>query len=184
MCVCQPFQCCVQVNVHMRLFWQGFSFTSFRLIIGTIRVSKILGKLCCITLVIKKLSLHITLHGFLKHMYACLWTHSQNFSLHFSFLVLPVYFAHSQTSSLTGEVSLIVAFQQLRSELAELRKKTKIPKVFDVCLWAALCSGMKVSCIENVTWMSGIAFQAAEVTIWSGLEPGITVLGWITTVFS
>lgn len=112
----------------------GLFFTSFRLIIGAIRVSKILGKLCGITLVIKKLSLHITLHGFLKHMCACSWAHSQNFSLHFSFLVLPVYFAHSQTSSLTGEVALIIVSQQLRSELAELKKKTKIPKFFDMGL--------------------------------------------------
>lgn len=77
------------------------------------------------------MSLQITLHDFLKHMYACSWTCTRNFSLQFGFPVLPVYFAHSQTSSLAGEVALVIAPQQLRSELAELKKKTKVPEVFD-----------------------------------------------------
>lgn len=106
----------------------GFFFKSCRLIVGAIRVGENLGKLWCITFIIKNLSLQITFHGFLKHMCACAWTHTQNFSLHFGFPVPPVYFAHSQTSSLSGELALIIASQQLRSELAELKRKKRYPK--------------------------------------------------------
>lgn len=138
-----------------------FFFKSCRLVIGAIRVSENLGKLCCITLVTKKLNLHVTLRGFLKHMCACSWTHTKLLPA-FQFSTPTCLFC-SLSDQFFGEVALIIASQQVRSELAELKKKTKIGKVFDMGLWQqALCSGVKVSCIENVTWMSGIVFQAAE----------------------